>query len=124
MLVEGVAEGYDEQYGLLRLRAAGTVMHVAHKVLAPGAILRLRILARDVSLTLAPVAGSSILNQLPATVVEQWAASDGANVIIKLDAGGTPLLARITRRSRDLLALESGTRVWAHVKASTLLPIL
>ena len=124
VLVEGVAEGYDEQYGLLRLRAAGTVMQVAHKLLAPGAILRLRILARDVSLTLAPVAGSSILNQLPATVVGQWAASDGANVIVRLDAGGTPLLARITRRSRDLLALESGTRVWAHVKASTLLPIL
>ena len=71
-----------------------------------------------------PVAGSSILNQLPATVVGQWAASDGANVIVKLDAGGTPLLARITRRSRDLLALEPGTLVWAHVKASTLLPIL
>ena len=123
VLVEGVAQDFDAGYGLLRLQAAGASMQVAHKALAPGARLRLRILARDVSLTLAQVPDSSILNQLPATVVEQWAANDGANVIVKLDAGGTPLLARITRRSRDLLALETGKAVWAQVKATALLPM-
>jgi molybdate transport system ATP-binding protein len=123
VLVEGVADGFDAQYDLLRLRAAGGVMQVAHKEMPQGATLRLRILARDVSLTLAAVQGSSILNQLPATVVAQWPANDAANVIVKLDAGGTVLLARITRRSRDQLALETGTQVWAHVKASTLLPM-
>jgi molybdate transport system ATP-binding protein len=123
VLVEGVADGFDARYDLLRLRAAGGVMQVAHKEMPQGATLRLRILARDVSLTLAAVQGSSILNQLPATVVAQWPADDAANVIVKLDAGGTALLARITRRSRDLLALETGTPVWAHIKASTLLPM-
>lgn len=123
VLLEGVADGYDPQYGLLRLRAAGATMHVAHKALPQGATLRLRILARDVSLTLAPVRDSSIQNQLPATVVAQAPASDAANVIVRLDAGGAPLLARITRRSRDQLGLETGKPVWAHVKAAALLPM-
>ncbi len=96
-------------------------MHVAHKALPLGATLRMRILARDVSLTLSEVAGSSILNQLPATVVGQWPANDASNVVVKLDAGGTVLLARITRRSRDLLGLEDGKPVWAQVKAAALL---
>lgn len=123
VLVEGVADGFDAQYDLLRLRAAGTTMHVAHKAMVHGASLRLRILARDVSLTLAPVPDSSILNQLPATVVAQWPANDRANVIVKLDAAGTALLARITRRSRDQLGLEEGSPVWAQVKAAALLPM-
>jgi molybdate transport system ATP-binding protein len=123
VLVEGIADGFDAQYDLLRLRAAGTTMQVAHKAIPDGATLRLRILARDVSLTLAPVADSSILNQLPATVVGHWPANDAANVIVKLDAGGTPLLARITRRSRDQLGLETGKLVWAQVKAAALLPM-
>jgi molybdate transport system ATP-binding protein len=120
VLVDGVVEGVDEAYGLLHLQAAGGVMRVAHKALPVGAKLRLRILARDVSLALSPPADSSILNQLRATVVAEWPV-DTAHVIVKLDAGGTPLLARITRRSRDQLGLEIGKPVWAQVKAAALL---
>ncbi len=119
--VHGVVENFDPHYGLLRLCAAGATMHIAHKALAPGSALKMRILARDVSVTLGPLTGSSILNQLQATVVAQWPANDAANVIIKLDAGGAPLLARITRRSRDHLGLETGKTVWAQVKATALL---
>jgi len=119
--VDGVVEDVDTHYGLLQLRAAGGTMHIAHKALAPGARLRMRILARDVSLALAPQTGSSILNQLRATVVAEWPAVDAAHVIIKLDAGGTQLLARITRRSRDQLEIAIGKTVWAQVKAAALL---
>lgn len=122
-IVEGVVEGVDADYGLLRLRAAGGPMYVAHSALATGARLRLRILARDVSLALARQADVSILNHLQATVTGQAISSDGAHVIVRLDAGGTPLLARITRRSRDLLGLVDGMPVWAQVKAAALLSL-
>lgn len=121
VVVGGIVEDFDIQYGLLRLRAAGGTMHVAHKALAPGTTLRMRVLARDVSLALGPLTDSSIMNQLRATVTAQWPATDAAHVIIKLDAGGTPLLARITRRSRDQLGLQVGKTVWAQVKAAALL---
>jgi molybdate transport system ATP-binding protein len=123
VIVEGRVDGFDAHYDLLSLQAAGATMHVAHTPMPHGATLRMRVLARDVSLTLDRVAGSSVLNQLAATVVEQWPASDAANVIVKLDAGGTVLLARITRRSRDLLSIENGKPVWAQVKAAALLAI-
>ncbi|MES2316885.1 MAG: molybdenum ABC transporter ATP-binding protein [Pseudomonadota bacterium] len=121
VLVDGVVDAFDAHYELLQLRAAGTRMQVAHKAMPAGASLRLRILARDVSLALTAPADSSILNQLPAVVLAVWPANTAAHVIVKLDAGGTPLLARITRRSYDQLGLEAGKPVWAQVKAVALL---
>ncbi len=123
VLVDGVAIAYDAHYALLAMQAAGGTMYVAHAALPAGARLRLRILARDVSLALSAPPDSSIQNQLPATVAAIWPADTAAHVVVKLDAGGTPLLARITRRARDQLCLEIGTLVWAQVKAVALLSL-
>lgn len=119
-LVDGVVEGFDVTYGLLRLRAAGGTIHLAGRALPLGATLRLRVLARDVSLALSPQTDGSILNHLHATVTSERTVNEGAHVIVRLDAGGTPLLARITRRSRDQLGLVPGKAVWAQIKATSL----
>jgi molybdate transport system ATP-binding protein len=123
VLVEGRVAGFDVAYDLLQLAAAGGTIHVAHAALAAGTRLQLRILARDVSLALTRPQDSSVLNQLQAIVVATWPANTAAHVIVKLDAGGTSLLARITRRSYDQLGLETGKPVWAQVKAAALLSI-
>jgi len=123
VLVEGTVNGVDSAYELLQLDAAGGTLYVAHAALALGTRLRLRILARDVSLALARPPDSSVLNQLQATVVATWPASTPAHVIVKLDAGGTAMLARITRRSYDQLGLDIGKPVWAQVKAVALLSL-
>ena len=120
-VLRGVVEGYDEAYGLLRVRAGGALMVVAHAPLAPGSSLRMRILARDVSLALSRQTDTTISNHLEARVIGMWPASDPAHVIVRLDAGGEQLLARVTRRSRDLLSIEEGAQVWAQVKAVALL---
>jgi molybdate transport system ATP-binding protein len=125
MLVEGISDGYDAPYGLLRLligNGEGS-MHVAHAPVANGTTLRLRVLARDVSLTLSAHSDSSIMNQLRAVVVATWPASDAAHVVVRLDAGGAALLARITRRSHDQLGIVAGMTVWAQVKATALLSL-
>jgi len=44
-----------------------------------------------------------------------------AHVLVRLDAGGTPLLARITRRSADQLGIAPGLPLWAQIKAVALL---
>jgi len=123
VLVEGTVNAVDGAYGLLQLDAAGGTLYVAHAALAVGTRLRLRILARDVSLALARPQDSSVLNQLPVTVVATWPASTPAHVIVKLDAGGTAILARITRRSHDQLGLHTGMPAWAQVKAVALLSL-
>lgn len=116
-VIEGTVESYDEKYQLAQLRVAGGVVQVAHRKLLVGTNLRLRIPARNVSLSLAPHANSSILNQLPAQVVAVAPATLIAHVVIRLDAGGMPLLARITRQSHDRLQITPGKQVWAQFKA-------
>ncbi|MNF59945.1 TOBE domain protein [compost metagenome] len=49
------------------------------------------------------------------------AADTPAHVLVRLDADGTPLLARITRRSADQLGIAAGQRLWAQIKAVALL---
>jgi molybdate transport system ATP-binding protein len=121
--VDGRVTGFDATYDLLQLDAAGGTIHVAHAALPAGTPLQLRILARDVSLALTRPQDSSVLNHLQATVAATWPANTAAHVIVKLDAGGTSLLARITRRSYDQLGLATGKPVWAQVKAAALLSI-
>ena len=82
---------------------------------APGEPLRLRVLARDVSLARAPASDTSILNILPATVAALAEDSPG-QLMVALDAGPTRLLARVTQRSAQALALAPGQAVFAQVK--------
>ena len=59
-------------------------------------------------------------NILPAKVVE-IADENPAQVAVRLDAGGTLLLARITRKSSALLGLAPGMTVYAQIKSVALL---
>ena len=60
--------------------------------------------------------GTSILNVFPC-VVRDIGADQGAQVDLRLDAGGAALWARVTRRSLENLRLKPGSKVYALVKA-------
>jgi len=111
----------DERHHLVRLEFAGGEVYVARESLVLGQAIRLRIQARDVSLALTEHHDSSILNRFPATVVEVANANNPANAIVRLDAGGTALLARVTQRSLEQLQMGIGSKVWAQVKAVALM---
>ena len=81
-----------------------------------GEHVRVRIAARDVALALSRPADSSFLNVLACTVTG-LGARDGASVDVQLDAGGAPLIARITRKSAAALGIAPGKPVFALVKA-------
>jgi len=120
VIVDTVAGAYDAQFDLTRLDFAGGPIQVPQGGIAPGQRVRLRIRARDVSLALQAHADTSILNRFSATIEAFGAADHPANVIVRLNVAGVPLLARITRRSRAHLGLEPGSAVWAQVKAVAL----
>lgn len=82
-----------------------------------GQRVRVRILARDISLALQTHDDSSILNALPATVEQIAADTHPALALVRLDAGGVPLVARVTQRSAAHLNLHPGQRLWAQIKA-------
>ncbi|WP_159812364.1 molybdenum ABC transporter ATP-binding protein [Pseudomonas sp. 18058] len=123
VIIEGQVSAYDTKYQLLSLQLPATEMNirVTHEPMTVGQALRCKVHARDISLALHNDASSSILNRLPVTVVSEQAADNAAHVLIRLDAGGTPLLARITRYSRDHLAIHPGQQLWAQIKAVAVL---
>jgi molybdate transport system ATP-binding protein len=123
VVINGTVSAYDEHYQLLTLQLPDSPLQVrvAHAPLAVGKPLRIKVQARDVSLSLYGQEPSSILNRLPVTVTQETPADNSAHVLVRLDAGGTPLLARITRFSRDQLQLQPGLRLWAQIKAVAVL---
>ena len=119
VVVQAQVAEHDDQYQLSYLQARGARFSVARADLPLGSNARLRILARDVSITLQHQSDTSILNIFPA-VVQELTDAGIAQVLVRLDASGTPLLARITRKSASLLQLQPGKQVYAQVKAVAL----
>lgn len=119
-LIEAQVESHDREFSLTTLIFPGGQFFVPHKDLAVGQAVRLRVAARDVSLTLQHPHGTSILNSFP-VVVDQIEPEGSAQVMVRLLAEGVPLLSRITRKSADALALQPGKRVYAQAKTVALL---
>lgn len=89
----------------------------------PGKRVRVRIQARDVSLSLMAAQHTSILNILSATVVDL--ADDGLGqvmVVLRLGDGAKPvrLLSRISRYSAQALHIAPGLALYAQIKGVAL----
>jgi molybdate transport system ATP-binding protein len=121
VVLDTVIGCHDEANGLSRLDFDGGSLFVSRRPETIGHRLRCRIHARDVSLTIDRAEHTSILNILPATVVDLAPLDGPAHVLVRLEAKGNPLLARITRRSSHALKLAPGRPVWAQIKAVALL---
>jgi molybdate transport system ATP-binding protein len=118
---DAVVEAHDTDYHLTYVRIDAGRLALSLKAAPIGGRVRVRIDARDVSLTLNPPDRSSILNVLPARVLELTDDSDRAQMLVRLEAGSEPLLARITRRSAVELALAPGLQLYAQVKGVALM---
>lgn len=109
----------DEEFKLCQLEFAGGQLHIAADGMQPGQKARVRVAARDVSLTLAHQQDTSILNIFP-VVVEQVSPADGAQLSVRLNANDVVILSRITRKSAAQLGLEPGKKVYAQLKSVAL----
>ena len=120
--VRATVLSHDDHYQLTCLGFAGGHIQVTRKALAVGASARIKIQARDVSIALGSESHSSIVNRLPARILGFGDAAHPAQCLVRLDVAGTPLLARITRLSRDQLGLREGMDVIAQIKSVALQP--
>ena len=119
-LIEATVAGHDEAYHLTHLDFTGGRFTVVRKELPLGSAVRLRVAARDVSLTLEWQSGTSILNIFPA-IVDEVIPEGKARMTVRLMVGGVPMLARITRKSASVLGLKAGKLVYAQAKSVALL---
>ena len=123
VVLQGEVGALDAPFHLARLDVPGAEFWTRDPALPVGHRIRLRVLARDVSLSLAALPDSSIVNQIPVTVEAIADDTHPSQVLVRLrtHADGSALLARVTRRSAQALALAPGMGVWAMVKSVALL---
>ena len=118
-IVEGVIASHDAEYALSQVEFPGGRFVLARRDLPLGSRVRLQVLAKDVSITLARQRDTSILNIFEAEVDELSEEGD-SQMVVRLRVGETVLLSRITRKSAAVLGLRPGARVHAQVKGVAL----
>lgn len=120
VVIDAVIAGHDEDYHLTYLDCDDLRFFVTRQALGVGDHVRLRLAARDISITLKRHAATSILNVFPATVEELTPEAEGQTTV-RLMMGSTPVLSRITYKSARALGLTGGKRVYVQIKSVALL---
>lgn len=120
-IIEATIEQHDSDYFLTRLAIDNKLpLFLTHTDSKVGEKVRVRIPARDISITLQRPEQTSILNILPACIDEIEICS-GARVLLRLRVANQYLLVRLTRKSVDQLQLKPGLNVYAQIKTVALL---
>jgi len=121
VVLDAVVAERDTTWHLAKVAFCGGHLWVRDGGNAVGQAVRVRILARDVSIALEPVNGTSIQNCLPATIEEMAPDYHPALALLRLRAQASPLLARLTQRAATELRLVPGMAVWVQIKAVALI---
>lgn len=117
VVLDAVVGEKIERWHLVRCEFTGGHILARDPGLPVGHRIRLRVLARDISLALEPVTGTSIQNIMPATIEELAEDKHPALMLVRIRVGTSPMLVRLTRLSADTLQLEPGKKIWAQVKS-------
>jgi molybdate transport system ATP-binding protein len=114
-VMEATVQMHDEHYGLTLLVSRAGPFQVPRLDLPVGAVLRIRVRARDVIVATQRPVGLSAANVLAGTIAD-FGVPEGAAADVRIACGEEMLLARLTRRSIDLLGLRPGLPVHAVIK--------
>lgn len=104
----------EVQAGELLIRMPGMDVELGQKV-------RLRLAAKDISLNLERAQDSSILNIFETQVVAVENGDHPSQKLVRLQANGTLLAARVSALSCEKLNLSEGVSVYAQIKAASLI---
>ncbi len=121
-------EQHDDQYQLTKLQLASNralsktqpqYLYVSRLHNKIGKSLKVHIAARDISISLDETSRSSILNRITGTI-EAIEDTDNSSTILRLAVAEQKIVARITRKSLDKLALKIGQSVYIQIKSVAL----
>lgn len=120
-VLNGVVAEADRQWGLVRVAVTGESIWCRDTGLELGDKVRVRVLARDVSVALKPLVDSSILNCLEAQIVEIKDDARNSIALVRLEIsdpdGMQYIVARLSRKSISQLDLKIGQSIWAQIKS-------
>ena len=116
-VLDATVTRHDEAFQLTVLRSAAGELQVPRLAAAIGSPVRTYIRARDVMISLRPPEEISALNVLPGRIAAIVPNATGAQADIRLDCNGAALMARLTAKSVQRLALAPGRPVFAVIKS-------
>lgn len=119
-LLSGVVAQHDTPWRLVRIDTPCGPFWVRDGGVVPGQRVRLRVLARDVSLTLSEAHDSSIQNRVHGVIESIDPDTHAAQALVRVRCADTLLLARVTYRALHQLQLTPGCAVWCQVKSVAL----
>ena len=119
-LIAGCIGAVDAQWHLSRVDFDGGCIWMRDAGLPVGKAVRIRILARDVSLATAEPQNTSIQNQLRGSIQSITPDAHPSQVMVVIKCGADEVLARVTKRAVDELCLQVGQSVWTQVKSVAL----
>ena len=120
-ILEGVISAHDATYHLTWVSMDSGRVAVSRENRPVGKMARVQIQARDVSLSRKFHSDTSIINILPAKVIDAHDIND-SQLIVRLELeDGQTMLSRITRRSGMTLDLKEGMHLYAQVKSVALI---
>lgn len=118
VVIEAKIAEHDKKWHLARAVFEGGELWIADKGEAIDQTVRLRILARDISLTKqATGETSSILNALSAVVTDMKSDDHPAMIMVQVKVGKSLFLARITAKSANQLSVKIGEKIWVNIKS-------
>ncbi len=121
VLLEGEVSEIDDRWHLALFRFHGGQLWLRPDAgLKPGNRVRVQVLAKDISLALSEHADQSIQNLVPACIDQVDTDVAPGISLVRLLAGPTPFLSRLTSRSVAQLGLEPGKTVWMQIKSVAL----
>jgi len=121
VVVEGEVGERDANWRLMRLEFAGGSLWCRDTGAATGERLRVRVLARDVAISLSRPTDSSVQNLLPGLIEGVGDDEHPGLALARVRVGKTIFLARLTRRAVAALVLTPGQNIWAQIKTVALL---
>ncbi|MFK8020010.1 MAG: TOBE domain-containing protein, partial [Pseudomonadales bacterium] len=133
VLINAVVEKVDQEWGLVHANIAGATLLLRDDLLQRNQRFRLRLYARDISISLSAHSDSSILNLVPAIVCSLSPDRNPASVLVRLKLsngeqtgiaatkGESEIIAQLTRKSVANLNLKEGQKVWVQVKSVAIL---
>jgi len=111
----------SQQYHVAQIRFGGGTLWVRDQGVPVGKFVRVRILARDVSLALSDHEDTTIQNRLQGTIESVDPDVHPSQAIVRVRCGLELILGRVTYRSLHNLGLQAGATVWCQVKSVALI---
>ncbi|MDS4019646.1 MAG: molybdenum ABC transporter ATP-binding protein [Candidatus Competibacter sp.] len=120
-IIEATVGTVDDAWHLARVDFPGGSLWTRDRGLPAGRRVRVRVLARDVSLAREPPGQSSIQNVLQGRVDAVADDEHPGLALVRVRVGAARLLARLTRRAVASLGVAPGQELWVQVKSVALM---